>query len=491
MTTEKQTSSRILWLSLVVMAIGCFLCGFLPDLSEADVALFAPVVLILIALCVVALALTKKLTVHRAVLLLFAVGFVLRIFYVLYTPYTVRQHDVWLVTSGKGHMGYIQYIAEHLALPDTNSVWQFTHPPLHHAVAGVLYRLLQTAGLEPALIAEKLQFLTCFYSCALMVVCDRLFCRCGLEKVARILADTVIVFHPTFLLLGGCLNNDMLCLLLSVTALLFFAAWWQEHTTAPLLWCGAFLGLAMMAKVSAALLAFPLAAAFVARIFTCKGNPGRLIKQYLLFGAVSVPLGMWFPLRNLTRFGQSLGYVAALSPRANASQYLADVSPAQRLIGFPLSQLTNPFQSWVEADPGCNVFLSLFKTSVFGEQEWGHRFFAFVLLLVSVALALVAFVTLLWRSTGIFLKPRKNGLDAVWLTLTVVTLLSFVVFCFAYPFICSQDFRYLAALLPFGALSLGHLYSSCKSRVTHGFLIAGIALFALSSALIYALPQTL
>ncbi|MCQ2405050.1 MAG: hypothetical protein MJ083_03530 [Clostridia bacterium] len=489
--TNAKNSAAAPWLTLLVLALGCTLCGFLPDVSEATAAQFAPLILLLIGLCAAALALTKKLTARRAVLLLFAAGFVLRVFYVLYTPYTVRQHDVWLVTSGKGHMGYIQYIAEHLALPDTNQIWQFTHPPLHHIVAGGLYRILSDMGLQAELIAEKLQFLTCFYSCALMVVCDRLFCRCGLDGAPRAAANAVIVFHPTCFLLGGCLNNDMLCLLLTVTSLLFFAAWWQEKTTAPLLWCGAFLGLAMMAKVSAALLAFPLAAAFAARLFTCGGKPTRLLSQYALFGAVSVPLGMWFPLRNLIRFGQPLVAVEVLSPTANASQYLAGVPVARRLFAFPASQLINPFQSWDEADPGCNVFLSLFKTSVFGEQEWGHRFVAFLLLAVSVLLALVAFAVLLWRSTGIFLKPRKHELDAVWLAFCAVSLVSFVGFCFTFPFICSQDFRYLAALLPFGALALGNLATSSDSRVLRGFLYGGIALFAVSSALLYALPHTL
>lgn len=478
-----------MWLSLGAFALGCFFCGFLPELSEPTVSQLAPPLIGLLILLCAALALTKKLTADRAVWLLFAVGFTLRILYVLYTPYTARQHDVWLVTSGKGHMGYIQYIAEHLAIPDTNRVWQFTHPPLHHILAGVLYRLLFNSGLAPEIIAEKLQFLTCFYSCAMMTVCDRLFCRCGLKNGARVLANTVIVFHPTFLLLGGCLNNDMLCLLLSVASLLYFAAWWQEKTTAPLALCGVFLGLAMMAKVSAALLAFPLAAAFVARAFSSKEKPARLLKQYALFGALSVPLGMWFPVRNLLRFGQSFGYVAALSPEANASQYLAGISPARRLLSFPLSQLQNPFQSWDETDPGCNIFLSLFKTSVFGEGEWGSGMFAPLLLYVSILLALTAFAVLLWRSTAALPPRSENGLDAVWLILSVVTLLSFILFCFSYPFICSQDFRYLAALLPFGALSLGNLFTSSKSRVLRGLLGAGIGLFALSSTVIYALPH--
>lgn len=490
MTEKRIDRLRNTWLPLLAMALGCLLCGFFPDIPEKDAACFAPLVLGLIGLIAAGLALAKQWNTRRAVLLLFCIGFVLRIFYVLYTPYTVRQHDVWYVTSGKGHMGYIQTIAQTLALPTTNEIWQFTHPPLHHALAAIVYRIASDAGLTAELIAEKLQFLTAFYSCALMVVCDRLFCRCGLKKCARVAANAIIVFHPTFLLMGGCLNNDMLCVLLSVTSLLFFAAWWQEKTTAPLLWCGAFLGLAMMAKVSAALLAFPLVAAFIARLFAYNGKAGRLLKQYALFGAVSIPLGMWFPLRNLIRFGQSLVTVEVLSPAANASQYLADIPVARRLFTFPVSQLTNPFQSWDETDPGCNVFLSLFKTSVFGEKGWNSGVFSCLLLYGSILLAVVAFFSLAWRSTGVLTK-RENGLDAVWLTLTAVTLVSFIAFCFKLPFICSQDFRYLATLLPFGALSLGHLLNSSTSRVVRGLLSGMVVLFALSSTIVYALPHTL
>jgi len=488
----KKTDSTVtfpLWAPLLLMAFGCLLCGFLPDISEATACRLAPLVLLPILLAATLLVLTKKMTTRRAVLLLFITGFVLRILYVLYTPYNVRQHDVWYVTSGKGHMAYIQHFADTLALPQTNRIWQFTHPPLHHFVAGQLYRVLQWVGLEPTLIAEKLQFLTAFYSCALMAVCDRLFVCCGLNRGGRVLANAVIAFHPTFLLLAGSLNNDTLCLLLSVTSLTFFAAWWQKKRTAPLLFCGAFLGLAMMTKISAILLAVPYAAAFLARFV--KGNRKRLFRQYALFGAVSIPLGIWFPLRNFVRFGQNPFYVGELSPTANASQYLAGISPVRRLLLLPLSQLQTPFQSWDANNPGCNIFLSLFKTSVFGEREWGGGIFAYLLLYVSIALALIAFVVLVRRSLTTLFTLRRHSLDDVWLLLTAVTLGSFILFCFSYPFICSQDFRYLATLLPLGALALGTLFYSSNSRFCRGLLIAAVTLFALSTTVVYALPHIL
>ncbi len=489
--TGRKERVKAVWLPLCAMMLGCLLCGFLPDITESTTRLVAPLLLVVLLLFGMILDYKKALTTDRVIWLLFAAGFILRIFYVLYTPYYVRQHDVWLVTSGKGHMGYIQYIAEHLSLPDTNRIWQFSHPPLHHLPAGLLYRLLSDIGLQAELIAEKLQFLTAFYSCALMVVCDRLFCLCELKKSGRILANTIIVFHPTFFLLGGCLNNDMLCLLLSVTSLTLFAAWWKQENTLALVLCGGALGLAMMAKVSAALLAFPLAAGLAAKAFAGTQKLSRLIKQVALFGVVSVPLGMWFPLRNLFRFGQSLGYVATLSPEANASQYLAGISAARRLFVIPTSQLTSPFQSWSADDPGCNIFLSLFKTSVFGEGQWGGGIVATLLLWVSIVLALLSFAVLIRRSCGILSRKPKNGLYAIWLLFTLITLSSFVIFCFAYPFICSQDFRYLAALLPFGALALGSLHTSSIPRPVCGLLFGGVALFALSSTILYAFPHTL
>lgn len=472
------------WLPLWLMAVGCYLCGFLSDTETGYVAQWAPLALAVLASAVMCLWFTGKLTWQRLIVILMIAGFALRIAYVLYTGYRVRQHDVWSVTANKGHMGYIQYIAHNLALPDTNETWQFYHPPLHHIIAGLVYRILENGGMHPTIVAEKLQLLTMFYSCATMVVCDRLFAASGLSDRARALADAVIAFHPTFLLVGGGLNNDMLCILLGCTSLLFFVKWWHDDTRAGLLaLCGLFLGLSMMAKVSGVMLAFPYAAAFLWKLWQQRKDLWPPIRQVLIFGCISVPIGMWYPVRNLLLFGQSFGYVPYLGD--NSKQYIGDFSLLQRLFGFSGAALQSPYQT-ITRD-SYNIPLSLFKTSLFGEADMKGGVWAYILFGVSVGLAVLALVHMLTKLTPTSLK--KDSLHAVWTILWAVMMVSYLIFCLQYPHVCSQDFRYLALLLPVAALYLGRQLDDDRFRLTRTLLGVLIGVFCFSSTMVYALPM--
>jgi prepilin signal peptidase PulO-like enzyme (type II secretory pathway) len=47
------------------------------------------------------------LTDRKIAVILIAAGFLLRLIYILYTPITYRQHDVWTFSHDFGHAGYI------------------------------------------------------------------------------------------------------------------------------------------------------------------------------------------------------------------------------------------------------------------------------------------------------------------------------------------------------------------------------------------------
>ncbi|MBR3290456.1 MAG: glycosyltransferase family 39 protein [Clostridia bacterium] len=483
-TEPKRQRFLAVWLPLWLMAIGCYLCGFLSETETGYVAQWTPLVIAALASVVLCLWFTGKLTWRRLIVILMIAGFALRIAYVLYTGYRVRQHDVWSVTANKGHMGYIQYIAHNLALPDTNETWQFYHPPLHHIIAGILYRILEKGGMEPTVVAEKLQLLTMFYSCALMVVCDRLFAALRLSDRARALADAVIAFHPTFLLVGGGLNNDMLCALLGCVSLLFFVKWWYDNSrTGYLALCGLFLGLSMMAKVSGVMLAFPYAAAFLWKLWQQRKESWPLMRQYLIFGLIAVPVGMWYPVRNLLLFGQSFSYVPYLGD--NSKQYIGDHSVLERLFGLSSAQIASPYQTITK--DSYNIPLSMFKTSLFGEADMKGGIFAHLLFVSAVVLALVALVHMLRQLSPKTL--RQDSLHAVWTVMWGALMFSYVLFCLRYPHVCSQDFRYLTLLLPVAALYLGKLLDDDRSKLTQGLLWTFVGVFGFSSTMVYALPM--
>ncbi|MBP5303778.1 MAG: glycosyltransferase family 39 protein [Clostridia bacterium] len=476
------------WLPCLLMALVCFLSAFLNDKSTDDIAKVGLCFFCGFLFVVVYLYLNKMLSWQTAITLIFIAGVFVRLCYIFYTGYRVRQHDVWSVDSGKGHMAYIQYIATNLAIPDTNETWQFYHPPLHHILAGLLYRFLSHGSLQPEQIAEKLQFLTMFYSCLTMITCDRLFAALKLKDSTRFLADCVIAFHPTFFQVGGDLNNDMLASFLAILSILYLVKWWNEQKTKQLAFCGLFLGLSMMAKISGAILAFPYAFLFLYRLVKNIKTPKRLIKQYLLFGIISIPIGMWYPIRNLLRFHQNILYVPDFGP--NSGQYIGDISPFHRLFAIPSGQLAFPYQCWANGDEpglGSNIFLSAFKTSVFGEHSLGAGPWAYILLYSFIFLAVVSFFYMLWNA---FDKKnfKENPTHALWTILIGSLLISFISFCLKYTSVCSQDFRYLTITLPVVALYFALAIEKAKPRWLQPCFLCLLVAFCLSSYMTYAVP---
>ena len=96
------------------------------------------------------------------------------------------------------------------------------HPPLHYLISAAWLKV-QTllAGSEfYACAVENIQILTLFYSSAAMLVSRSLFRLLGLKGRGLVAAMAVVAFHPSFIILSGSVNNDMLSVLFSLLSVL-------------------------------------------------------------------------------------------------------------------------------------------------------------------------------------------------------------------------------------------------------------------------------
>jgi len=300
-----------------------------------------------------------------------------------------------------------------------------------------------------------------------------------------------------FLLLAGSLNNDTLSVCLAFAVIALTLRWRERPTAGNILLLAAALGLAMETKVSNALFAVPLAALFLVRLVKWlrdrdlgKSRKIRKIAQFAAFGAVSVPLGMWWSVRNYLRYGTPFGYVPTAAS-IMSPQYIGYFGLRERLFFF---QVVRPFVAMpgemgaLEAGelPEHGIALASLKYSLFGEWRLAERgsatyILASALFWVNLALAAAATVLLLIRLLQALRRRRDSGV--LFLSLLSVTLLvSQVVFCIEYPHVCSQDFRYIVPTLLCGACFLGRALQDLPAR-RRALLIAPVLLFcALSPA---------
>ncbi len=403
----------------------------------------------------------------------FLCGFALRLGYALKFGYYQNQHDVESLNSD-GHLSYIYYIVENLKLPQSNE-WQFSHPPLHHILSAVLVKFSTAIGFSLSRSFENVQLLTVMYSSLLMPIGVEICRQCKIKGKTLLFCAVLLSFHPTFFILAGSINNDILALLLSMLGVLYLVKWFNSQSLKLALLCGLFIGLAMMTKVSAALIAVIAAVTVIIKfIMESELKLKSVVLQACVFLAVMLPLGLWHPIRNYILFEQPLGYVAPL-PITNPL-YNGDISLFYRL-GISFENVEGIYVDVWEEN---NIWLYLLRNSLFGEYNFGKDGIALFCVLANAVLILLSFIALLY----ITVKIKDNRFAIPVAVLYAVQLIFFIYFNIKYPFGCSMDFRYIVPLLFAGIVFLGitgeKIKDNCSSISLSTVSIAEISIAVLA-----------
>lgn len=479
-----------MWIYGGVLFICCLLTGIFYQVNSPRRFVAAEAVL-LVVVCLLAWMMHRRGMEEAGVVLIVGAAFLLRAGYIIYTPTWVRQHDVIGFGTGFGQAGLIEYYYENRKLIDFDprTLWGFFQPPLHHMLAAVWLRLNVAAGVAYNHACENVQVLTLLYGMAVTVYSYLIMKEFRLTGKALLSGLCLVVLHPCFILMSGSINNDMLCILLQVMAVYYLLRWYQRPrwgTVAVLALC---VGGSMMAKQSGILIAPAMAAVFLYRFGKEKEKRRLLFCQYLLFGVLSIPLGIWSPVRNLVLFGVPLNYTPGVGEPVGDYPLLRRIFDLRTDI--PYTHLTASGHSYDEF----NVPLSMLKTSLLGEYDFGQAVasvtpFAWILLISGGLLAVAAFFC-----TVAVLRRKDCGMDfpgKIFFGLYYgVSLLFYINLCFSIPNFSSQDFRYIAHLLVIEGLFLG-LYRQYgegqqkKRWIGPAFNVLLLA-FSISSAAVYLL----
>lgn len=448
-----------------------------------------------------------ELSVPKAVLLIGAVGFAVRLGYVLYTDVAQRQHDVHsFITATNGHSAYIKYIYENWSLPkgDPRETFQFYHPPLHHFISALWLKLLELFGVGFDQAKEKLQLLTLFYSSACMPLAYSILKEFGLKKTGLVIGFSIVALHPTFFYLSGSVNNDILSVLLIFVAILFTVRWYKAPSYKNIIGIALGIGLSMMTKLSGAIIAIPVAVVFLLKLFDKNYGLKKLFGQFAVFGLICIPLGMWWSVRCALLYGMPLSYVPLLSETNRL--YVGDHSVLERLFSLKGFDFCNTYPA--RGDYGFkagfydyNIAVGATKTAIFGEYFLGMgnavmEFLANVMYYSSLGLISLSLFGM--GKTGFSLcfgskaskgddLNEKRVLYGFIILYWAVLFVMYVIFCFRYPHNCTMDFRYLTPTLLIGGLFLGVLTEDGnKKGWIYCITLVLTALFCTVSALFFA-----
>lgn len=416
-------------------------------------------------------------------------GVVMRIGYMLYTNILLRGHDISNFDQ-KGHLDYVYQIYLTWRLPDTN-VSQFYHPPFQHILEAIVVKVYSfiRPDTEPIALFEAAKIVPCFATCASLFVCQSICRTLKLPPRAIALALAVIAFQPTFYLFSSSINNDALMTFFYLLAVLYTIRWYYEPSMKHILLLALAIGCGMMTKISVATVAFFTGLVFLVVLIRKwkEHNQKPLVGQFAAFLGISMPLGLWYPIRNWLKFGQPLNYVLDINM---AELFCGDKSVWKRFFSLPIGQLFDPLYCQPFGD--YRLWLYTVKCSVFGEYSFDqHTWLAKLLIatnVVLILLSLAAMATILF--SGKKHSPMiRFGLFILWL----IQIGFFILFNWQYPYGCTMDFRYIVPTAVIGAIYLGLMLDRWrqKNKVLTNMLyflcVALVALYCVASALFYTL----
>lgn len=435
---------------------------------------------------------------------------------------------------------YIEYILENNFLfwqenpLLTRPSYSTYHPILHFLLAAGEMRLatvLETgmlnaelpamgAGANMQLAAEATQVCFCFYMLWYYFLAGKILRFFRLSRAAYLGGLTFICFFPAYNAIAGFFNND--CLLLPLQAgtvyysLLYYRDGGRKNLARILLFATA----AALTKLSG-IIVLPLTGAAIAlrlwqqrkktengrQLTQTKNKPQKndtedkrllTIHKQLKSGAEN----KW-QLAEAAVF--SILLVAGLSIWPLYQHYFLNVGfdfvPPQEhlsLKSYGLWQRFNPlgalfYPQMFYNDFGINLWETMTKTALFGQWDFSMRGADIMGLITALVLIYKALLVLAVVAAA-YLGVKKRQTQAFWLTMILLAgiIAGQIMFGLKHPYMCNQDFRYVAIITLPVALLLAQFFdklSDAGRRTGKTFAcgagLALIAAFAFLSAFVW------
>jgi len=368
-----------------------------------------------------------EMTLAESVLLLG--GFLLRYLYFSGTPYFVRAYDWW------GHEAYLDYVAQHLAVPNAEAGWENFQPPLYYGLLGGLTRLLQVTGQERYGVWQAFSLMCSTGVLLAGAWIARMLFPCDVKGRLHLMA--VIAGAPPLVFNASRVSNDVLLSLLEFVWLGWLLCFWTRCDRRSWIGLSVITGLALLTKANALILV-PISVAclfFLSQIET-RWKWRAATAMFVVVGAFA---GWYYAGRVGCETGVDsfvVGNIHHLNPKGHIDGVFA-----RSFVFNPFKVVRYPFaEPWGARR---EYFLEYFFRSIFLGDSLGatYRWIARAYI-VTALLAVPVVVRGLWILLG-----RRTGCDVPMLATSALIFGTQWLFVQVAPYTSSEDFRFSALLL--------------------------------------------
>lgn len=371
----------------------------------------------------------------RAYLSIFWAGSLLRLVYVIRTPFNVRAYDF------DGHVDYLVHVLRHFSVPHAQDGWQYYQPPLYYFLNALFLSPLKVLGATEDSIIRVAQFLSFGISCAALAIAGwvavELFRNVSKRRYAYAFFALVAAF-PGIVFMASRISNDTLIVPLSFAFLGFLLRWWRTGAGNDALWAAVMIGLGLLTKSNFLAFLPVLALAVLLRA-------GVTFREKVRLGALSlailVALVGWYAV---LRIGMERERHLVGNIGSNAPGLRVELAPANFFVFRPHEVLRVPYAHAWSDHAGRNRFWEhLLKTSLTGEWDFGFRTHAVTRVMLAVGMVLLAVAI----GRGLYVLWFDAEATVVLWSTSIFLLFTMMALLIVENVGGFQDFRYVPGLV--------------------------------------------
>lgn len=412
------------------------------------------------------------------------IGIILRIGYMLYTICGDRAHDFGALTKDSpGQAGYLLNIIEGGHLPPDNN-GQFYQQPFYYLCAGLVSKLVNVAlrSNEAYYLVDAARTVSCFASCAILLLIKPILNECHVRKEGVPIALAMVSFTPAFFLAGGSVTCDGLGTLFMMLEIYFTIKWYRKTTWDNTIFLAISYGLGVMTKISCGIFAIFTLCVFVYKLYKNHvkkdhASLRNIFSKLVVFGCISLPLGLWYCIRNAMLFAQPFTYVLKISEQNEL--YTGSVPFFMRTFYIDWENLIRSPYTDVLNDYNAPVYY--LKSSLFGEFTFEvPHLIPRALLAVSVVMAIITLAIVIRQ----FIVQNTSRVSFLITALFCGYYLSMLWFYMKNPAGCSMDYRYMMILSVFAAVLMGDYYEQGRKPYRY-IMIGAMSTYSILSTIMY------
>lgn len=427
-----------------------------------------------LAIMILAMLFMKRKKCLAAVDIVFVTAFLLNLWYMLFSWGNVRQYDYFNFYM---HADYFVMHDFFVAKPVDYLQSVYFQPPLWGAICGAVTKLMMLLGKSKEAGFDFVRFINLFAISGAGIVFWRMISLFIAKENVRFFGFALFVFLPINAIMANLVNNDAMVYFL-MTAVLYEAFLWYENGSwKQILIMSGLLFLGAMIKFSMLMIMPTLGILCLFKFINAKNKfSAKLWGQFVV-------LGLGAALGFLWGFMLLYHHLPLTPPPINNDyQNMSGYAFYERM--FSVAKIGIPFVDLHHGELEPNVWLTLVKTSLFGEWAWQGLLWIYLL----YAIGFVCAIAFIWSFFGLF--NDKIGQDyAINFALVVLVFSVFAAwinFWLDYPYFCSTEFRYVIILLPAAMLWCMNFADHKKLPKTVGYASAvGITLLILARVMLY------